>query len=352
VFPFKEDISTFASIDYHYCTVRRWFHIWLVIIALASEAFSGTTLQLCSGEREATSIIPGEPVSGCAVIPDNNFESLTIPIKRAGNLILIEALIDSITGNFVFDTGSQELVLNSTYFRQTGKGGRVAGGITGSVGTVTGARVKSIQVSELTWSDHYADITDLGHIENARGVRILGLFGLGMLTGLEVVIDLQSGVIELHRLDREGRRLCLPDKKPVPDLSLNFRMSRNIIVFGAHIADKRLTFCLDTGAETNVLHSALTDRVLSTVTITRRSTLRGAGQGTTEALYGVMNDFVLGETPINGMQAIITNLSVMSASYGFQLDGMLGCDFLDVGIFVLNLKNKELGICFYNTDKK
>jgi len=49
--------------------------------------------------------------------PYGDFETLIVPIKRAGNLIIVEAQIDTLEGNFVMDTGAPYLVLNATYFR-------------------------------------------------------------------------------------------------------------------------------------------------------------------------------------------------------------------------------------------
>ncbi len=42
----------------------------------------------------------------------------TIPFTRAGNLILIQATVDTVQGNFILDTGAPNLVLNLTYFRK------------------------------------------------------------------------------------------------------------------------------------------------------------------------------------------------------------------------------------------
>ena len=49
--------------------------------------------------------------------PSGDFNTLIVPIKRAGNLIIVEAQIDTLVGNFVLDTGAPYLVLNATYFR-------------------------------------------------------------------------------------------------------------------------------------------------------------------------------------------------------------------------------------------
>src|SRR6201996_276697 len=50
-------------------------------------------------------------------LPTGDFKTLVVPIKRAGNLIIVEAAVDSVEGNFVLDTGAPYLVLNETYFR-------------------------------------------------------------------------------------------------------------------------------------------------------------------------------------------------------------------------------------------
>ena len=114
--------------------------------------------------------------------PLGELESVVIPLRRIGRLFLIEAKIDNIVGNFLFDTGSAELVLNSTYFRKYMRiiGGE-GGGITGSTGTIQHAQIKNMDVAGLSYRDLTADVTDLGHIENRRGVKILGLFSLSML---------------------------------------------------------------------------------------------------------------------------------------------------------------------------
>ncbi|MCD4736958.1 MAG: aspartyl protease family protein [Bacteroidales bacterium] len=278
--------------------------------------------------------------------PKGDFESLVIPIKRAGNLILIDAIVDTLEGNLIFDTGASGLVLNSTYFRSSElAGNRTTGSITGSVMQVSSKKIKHLQISEMYFENIYADVANLGHIENARQVKILGLFGFSMLTDMEIVVDLKNSVIGLHRLDKEGKRLSEQSTRPEFDLSMSLKLTHDIVFLKGNISDKNLMFCLDTGAETNVLNSHLPNKVLSTVSILRRSTLRGVGTTSAEVFYGIMNDFSINKIPFNGMTTIITNLGAMEMAYGVHIDGMLGCDFLDTGTFYINLKKKELGIC-------
>src|ERR1035437_6155768 len=78
---------------------------------------------------------------------DMHSDSIVIPLKRTGRLFFIEANVDDETGNLVFDTGANGLVLNSTYFRNHVKsGGSISTGITGSVGTVEQISISKIEL--------------------------------------------------------------------------------------------------------------------------------------------------------------------------------------------------------------
>jgi len=168
-----------------------------------------------------------------------------------------------------------------------------------------------------------------------------------MFPDFELVLDLANNALELHRLDKYGERLAKDDYFPQYDLSLPVYNYTDVLFVEARISNKRYTFCLDTGAESNVLHSFLPDKILNTVSITRRSSLSGAGKQRVEAFYGVMNDFSIGGIQMPGMQTLVTNLNHMSEAFGLHVDGMLGCDFFEKGIIDINMKLNRLGIVFY-----
>jgi predicted aspartyl protease len=284
--------------------------------------------------------------------PMGELESVVIPLKRIGRLFLIEAKIDNTVGNFLFDTGAAQLVLNSTYFRKymTTNGGE-GGGITGTTGAIQHVQIKKLDIAGLVYNDLTADVTDLGHIENRRGVKVLGLFGVCMLKGMEMVIDINQNELRLYRLDKTGNRMSVQKTEFRADVTEKIELYHNILFVKVRIGGKLLDFCLDTGAESNVLNSFASRKVLSTVTILRRSDLMGVGSGEAEVLLGKLNDFVLGEYPIRDMQTIIANLDELSASYGYPIDGMLGYDFFEKGEVCINLVKNELKISFTKTGK-
>lgn len=277
--------------------------------------------------------------------PMGNFQSITIPLKRAGRLFLIEAKIDDQEGNLVFDTGSSGLVLNKTYFRTYVSNEKpTGGGVTGSIGKVSQIYVKRLQISNLYYEKVSADITDLGHIENRRGIKIIGLFGLNMITGFEVIFDAGNSQLQLNRIDRKGNRLSPYPAAIKFDFTQKIETFNNILLLKGKIGDKMLNFCLDTGAETNVISSRVSKNVMSTVRITGRSNLGGAGAATAEVLFGTMNDFKFGNQQFGNMETIVTNLDAMSDAYGRTIDGMLGFDFWQKGIYCINFGKNEMSV--------
>src|SRR5688572_19607948 len=121
----------------------------------------------------------------------NDSVSCTIPFTRAGNLILIQAKAGKEEGNFILDTGAPYLILNITYFRNAkllpvSDGER--GGITGSVARTEKTLLDSFRIHALTYDKIGADLVNLGHLENNKGVKILGLLGMQLFRQCEMII--------------------------------------------------------------------------------------------------------------------------------------------------------------------
>ena len=276
-----------------------------------------------------------------------NADSVVIPLKRAGRLFLIDAKVDGESGNLVFDTGANGLVLNSTYFRNHLKtGGTTSSGVTGTIGTVEQISVGKIEFAELTYKNLRADITNLGHIENRRGLKIIGLIGFNMLRNFEIVIDAKNSELKLFRIDKSGKKIRNGIKDFKADYTQKFEGNTNILFLKGMISGKTLNFCFDTGAETNAICSDCNRSIMNTLTITRRLGLSGAGATNSEVLFGRMNDFTIGNKKLPNMETIITNLDVLSEAYGTRIDGMLGYSFLEQGIVCINFAQKQFAIRF------
>lgn len=276
-----------------------------------------------------------------------NTDSVVIPLKKAGRLLLIDATVDEQTGNLVFDTGASGLVLNSTYFREHVRtSGNSTGGITGAVGKVERISVEEMKFGNLMYQKMRADLVNLGHIENRRGVKILGLIGFSMMKNLEIVLNAENGELRLYKLDKSGNRISGKASAVKPDYNQKIEGNGNILFLKGAIAGKSLNFCFDTGAETNAISSDANKNILSTLTITRRMELKGAGSAKSEVLFGRMNDFSIGNKQISGMETIVTSLFAMSEAYNTKIDGMLGYSFLEQGTISINFVKRQFGVNF------
>jgi len=295
----------------------------------------------------------GSGRSGKAPIPQGDFQTLTIPIKRAQNLLLIEARINGMQGNFILDTGAPTLVLNKTYFRN-GKlaDGATAAGITGAGEQVYHIAVDSLVIEDLFYSDLDADLVNLGHIEDAKGVKILGLLGANLFAELEMQIDLQNDVLILSRLNSNGesQEAGTGSATSHPDLTMPFDLVGNILFMDGSVGEKKLRFCLDTGAETNVLSNSVGNKVLQQFSLTSRADLGGSSSRNLNVLSGQLNTLTVGNHTFKNVPVILADLSGLQEVYNTSINGILGYNFLSKGRAIINFKKRELTMYFYQEE--
>ena len=275
--------------------------------------------------------------------------SCVIPFSRAGNLILIRAKADTTDGNFVLDTGASGLVLNITYFRNYPASSLVneeTSSMTGAVAGVTRTEVKALSFGCMKSSAVTADLANLGHLENTKGVRIFGLIGLSLLLEFEMIIDYENNLLYLHRIAkkeaREYKSTQLNDTaaySTVPIEIWNGKLITHTVMSG-----KKLRLIIDSGAESNVLDSRLPTKIFDNVEILRRIQLLGAGDKKVEALYGNLNNLVIGNQNTGSLPVIITNLEKTCMPDSYCIDGILGFDFLSLHKIGFNFVNNKMYI--------
>lgn len=297
----------------------------------------------------AISTAPG-PRRGPAIsfdpIVTSDSSTCIIPFTRIGNLILIQAKADTATGLFVLDTGTPGLVLNITYFRRYPTSNPVESG--GVTGTTTSAQttVDSFHLGPISYHHLDADLINLGHIENNKGVKIFGLMGMKMFDRFEMIIDYSASVIYLHLIGKKEpagyRSPQLLDSTAYHVIPIDIEDGK-IIVY-VYLKGRKLKFIIDSGAETNVLDSRLPAKVFEQVEITRRVTLNGSGSKKVEALFGDIKGLRIGGQDIATLPVLITNLQSMCDAYNNCLDGMLGFDFLSLHKFGFNFVTRKMYI--------
>lgn len=269
-----------------------------------------------------------------------------IPFARIGNLIIVKGKADTTEGNFILDTGSPHLVLNITYFRnypQRIDHGTVQESITGSGSPAIRTTVRNFSIGPMNYPDAEADLVGLGHIENSRGIKILGLLGTSLFRNCELIIDFDASQIHLYKIgnkEKNYQHKMLGDTSAYETISFDFLDGR--IITNAEVGGKKLKMVIDCAAESSVLDSRLSNKVFENISITRRVMLAGAGNEKVEALYGNVRGLKIGNRVTAVMPVLITNLEKTCFAYAGCVDGVLGFDFLALQKVGINFVNRKL----------
>lgn len=308
-------------------------------------------LGVISAKEKSNYIIVDETrieLSGQAFVKSftSNFakaDSIFIPLKRVGNLLLLEAEIDGNVGNFIVDLGAPYLVLNSTYFRDYEiDDDYYAGTLVSETDYVRRTKVQKLSIQGLEYSNLSADVTDLGAIENKRGVKILGLLGVSLFD--EYVFDLNIFTQQLVLY----KGFSSANIKSNLVLDTPIKLYNNVITVNAKSGDVDLVFSLDSGSERNIIDNTLPEEVYNGMRILGASSVTDGNGGRTEVLMAVVNNIYIGDFNMKKMRTLVINLENMSKAYGNKINGMLGFPFFTLGRVIIDFRGKQLRIYQHN----
>ncbi len=303
---------------------NRLLHFLLLVLLIAAGS------RVHAGTPDPPRRLIGFELVDAWYLPDS---TLALPFTRAGNLILVKGRADTTEGNFILDSGAPNLVLNITYFRdypisQPSEAEQTS--ITGTGGAVSRTHVKTFMLGNLKYSRLEADLANLGHIENSKNVRILGLLGMELFKQCELIFDFDNSLILLHRMSRKEastyKNPMLADPSTYTVIPIEWMDNR--ILTTVELGGKKLKFVIDCAAEANVLDSRLPNQIFELVSITGRIQLAGSAGGKVEALKGDLRGFQIGGQSVATLPVLITNLEKTCFAYAGCIDGILGFDFL------------------------
>ena len=273
--------------------------------------------------------------------------SCTLDFTRAGKLILLKGRVDTTEGNFILDTGAPYLILNSTYFRnveRTYSHDETERGISGEGGLTQKTVIRRFRLGTFNYSQVEADMINLGHIENARGVKILGLLGVSLFKECEMVIDYETNQVHLRHIKKKEKKTYKNSMLNNPDAYSEhlFILRDNRILLQTTVAQKKMQFVVDYAAESNLIDSRLPGSVLDSVVISGRVLLSGTGTKKVDAITGAIFGLKVGKLAIDELPVIITSLENTCFSDDVCINGVLGYDFLSRYRLVFNFVTGKL----------
>lgn len=273
---------------------------------------------------------------------------IRIPFTLTGTLITVRARLDSLEGNFFFDTGASGLLLNYRYCtKKKGLSTEMGGGVTGKVKVLGAAKVDTFQLDNLRLTEVQGSWIDMAHIELSKKTALIGIIGFQVFKGFEVLFDYEASRLVLIRTDAKGNLLeALPNWEYQPLGNFPVVIAGHVAIIRLQFEGKKgLSFALDSGAEQNLLSVYSGKRFLkSHFEIRKRVKLNGTGKESIEVMSGVLQHASLDTFPIRAMNTLLINMSEMNATYQTNVDGILGYEFLSQRPVSINYIKKRLSI--------
>lgn len=269
-----------------------------------------------------------------------------IPFTLTGAVITVRARVDTIEGNFFFDTGASGLLLNYRYFgNNTGPAQTGGGGVTGKVEVRGNTRVDTFRFDNLLATGIPAELIDFTHIENMKKIDLVGLIGYSVFKDYEILFDYEASLIVLIRLNADGGQAeALPRWEYKPAGGADIRSAGHIaVVWLKFEGGKDKKFGLDSGAEQNLMSNTTGKKFLqANFEIRKRVKLRGTGNQSLEVLSGTLRNATIDTVHLKPMATLLTNMSEINAAWQTDLDGVLGYEFLSQRPVSVNHRKRRL----------
>lgn len=273
-------------------------------------------------------------VTHTAIVKNKNFTPHSTNFQIIEGMMLVQAVTNNKIGNFIIDTGSPVLVINS----QSDKGFKVkAKGISNTLES------REILINQFSWSGIQkkgitAYTLDISHLEAASGKKIAGIIGFDILKDYEMVIDYPNQKLELLPIKKRKKK-----QTGSPIATIPFDMQAHLPVIKIKIGDKKMRLALDTGSEVNVLHDGLRNKISDDlITTSFKEEIQGVDKIIKVVEAVRIQSTEIKKLPFDNMKYVFTDLSHLKTESNLYIDGILGYPLLKNGKFSINYREQKL----------
>jgi len=254
---------------------------------------------------------------------------VSIPFQVINGLIIVEAEIDDEVGNYIFDTGAEELILN----KEVSSGKTMFSSINGEIATEE-VDINLLRIGNLTHSKIKAYSADLGSMESYLNISLQGVIGCNLFIPRKVKIDFNSNEITLSSAD---------DLTTGRENFVSFEMVDGVPVCPISIKGQEFLFGFDTGATMHVLDRKILSKIKESVLETGMETYvtTGTGEKTVNKIISI-NDFILGNKSIVNGHFLSQDLSEFNQSMESPISGVLSLTALEANDIVIDLQQKRI----------
>lgn len=221
-----------------------------------------------------------------------------VPFTMENGLIIVTASVDGEIGNFIFDTGSSDLLLDAS-------GSATTVGFETSNGTVTAeeVQVSAVQVGAVTRPNVKAYEMNLSAVQSLVTADLRGILGGAIFSDHSVYIDFTLQEIQF-----------LKETADFTDFrySISFEMVDEVPMAEVIIGGKVKTFIIDSGATAHFVDTALLDSMKGSVQQASGADVVTASH-TSKQYYYTVSDLRIGS-------AAVSDATVVGGSFAHLSD--------------------------------
>jgi len=269
----------------------------------------------------------------------------TVPFTVAENIIVVEAQINGVAGNYLVDTGAQVVVLNRPHFESADVDTVVMNhgspsGANGAVSDVKGAINLKLSWGDIEIDGLYGMVMDLTHLETSVGVPIVGLIGYNVLERFQVQFDYAARELTLYNLGEDSRPLVQSDLGSTAKVT-KFEMVAHIPVFPVVIAGYELRMGLDSGAGGAMLFTRWRDKLEGKYEFIERTEMNGADKNVQMGDVVRIDNMRVNDIDYADMTFRFNDIASHNGNT-MPMDGLLGYEFLKTRPTAINFRTREL----------
>ncbi len=274
-----------------------------------------------------------------SISASKEFDSLnSIPFENASGLILVSASIEGVCGKFIFDTGADQLLINSAISLEACDSDFST--VQGEVKTQK-IKISSFRLGQIEIENFQAFATDLSQLESHVGSKILGIIGAKMLDSEIMHINKKDRVIEfLHR--KTLKALFSSHNIQIPVIFEN-----DIPIINLSLDGDSYRFILDTGASISFIDKKILDKRndLFIKTDSSFDLVTASGEQSSHFYYKC-NAVNIGNIIFSNVEVSPLDLTEMQELFDVDVSGIISLDSLPFSSLVLDYKNGLL-YCSY-----
>jgi len=283
-------------------------------------------------------------LEGESQVIKNTKDIIEIPFEMAGNLIMVDVLLNGKKRKFILDSGSPRVILNSAHISKNDAEHKTISSSEGVGGSISGMnidKVESLDFSGIQLNKQEVITLDLSHLKEELGHEFYGLIGFEMIKDYDVIFDYEKQILTLITPNtyETYKNENFPNNQTE---TIPFELHGHIPIIKAEIDNKILTFGIDCGGEVNLIDESMFQALEKSTCKIETDELVGADNNKIEVKKGNIKKMTIGNKIFKKTPTVYSDISHLNTGHQINLDGLVGYPFLSQQKTIISFNRKEL----------